>query len=198
MHGEILSAVDESLNALLKDIKYGKIEVYNEFSLQHELGIKLRDELTKHSLKVQFERNIKYFFDEKPLPEFTKKEIDISIFNGETRECAIELKYPRNSAFPDQMRGFCKDVLFLEQLVDKAKFKHGRFIVFVDEKGFYEGKAPTNSFYEMFRHPDLEIKIRTTDLRGQYNSKWECLKLKNNSTIHYAVIEIIGSSLQPL
>ena len=36
-----------------------EIEVYNEFSLQHELGIYLRKILP--NFKIQFERNVKYF-----------------------------------------------------------------------------------------------------------------------------------------
>lgn len=36
-----------------------EIELYNEFSLQHELGIFLRNELKEYV--VQFERNISFF-----------------------------------------------------------------------------------------------------------------------------------------
>ena len=36
-----------------------KIEVYNEFSFQHELGIFLRKELDSYI--IQFERNVSYF-----------------------------------------------------------------------------------------------------------------------------------------
>lgn len=35
--------------------------VYNEFSLQHELGIFLREKLKKEHFKVEFERNVKFF-----------------------------------------------------------------------------------------------------------------------------------------
>jgi hypothetical protein len=37
----------------------GNIEIYNEFSLQHELGIYLRGSL--NNKKVQFERNVSFF-----------------------------------------------------------------------------------------------------------------------------------------
>ena len=40
-------------------VEIGEIEVYNEFSLQHELGIYLRNRLEDY--KVQFERNTKFF-----------------------------------------------------------------------------------------------------------------------------------------
>ena len=47
------------MNSFMKLILEEKIEVYNEFSLQHELGIFLRNELTNY--KIQFERNTKFF-----------------------------------------------------------------------------------------------------------------------------------------
>ena len=47
------------INSFMKLILEEKIEVYNEFSLQHELGIFLRNELTNY--KIQFERNTKFF-----------------------------------------------------------------------------------------------------------------------------------------
>lgn len=54
----------------------GRIEIYNEFSFQHELGIFLRKEL--YSYTIQSERNVSYFSIGK---KTIKKEIDISIFN---------------------------------------------------------------------------------------------------------------------
>ena len=40
-------------------VKNKKIEIYNEFSLQHELGIFLREKYK--GSKIQFERNVSYF-----------------------------------------------------------------------------------------------------------------------------------------
>lgn len=79
-----------NLSDLVKEFfgEMGKngIEVYNEFSLQHELGIFLREKLP--SYKIQFERNVKDFFRNK---KTVKKEIDISVFNEEkTENYAIE------------------------------------------------------------------------------------------------------------
>ncbi|MBO4699194.1 hypothetical protein J5690_06240 [bacterium] len=107
---------------LTNEVAKGKVEVYNEFSLQHELGIYLRDQLKNNpDYKVQFERNTKYFgFDLKD-PEYEeegkpKHEIDIAIFNADKSEkYAIELKYPRNGQYPETMYSFCKDIKFMEQ-----------------------------------------------------------------------------------
>ena len=49
------------------------IEIYNEFSLQHELGIFLRNKLPGY--KIQFERNVSFFTND---TDTIKKEIDIS------------------------------------------------------------------------------------------------------------------------
>jgi hypothetical protein len=54
------------------------IEIYNEFSLQHELGIFLREKLPDY--RIQFERNVSYFLINS---KTIKKEIDISIFNDD-------------------------------------------------------------------------------------------------------------------
>jgi len=44
----------------VETIRSGQTEIYNEFSLQHELGIFLRQKIP--ASKVQFERNVTHFF----------------------------------------------------------------------------------------------------------------------------------------
>src|SRR5229473_5006125 len=107
-----------SLQGLLPEftelIASGKAEIYNEFSLQHEIGVFLRARLPEFVLR--FERNVSYFFEERS--GFTKREIDISVFSADktTLHYAIELKYPRNGQYPEQMFSFCKDIAFAEEL----------------------------------------------------------------------------------
>ena len=81
------------------------VEVYNEFSLQHELGIFLRERLSGY--KVQFERNTKFF----GIAGTIKHEIDIVVFN-DMESYAVELKYPVNGQYPEQMYSFVK-ILYL-------------------------------------------------------------------------------------
>ena len=81
--------IEQLLNAFMSLVASGEVEVYNEFSMQHELGIFLRAKLTGY--KVQFERNTKYF----GISGTVKHEIDIVIYN-ELEKHAIELKYPLN------------------------------------------------------------------------------------------------------
>src|SRR5260370_41252409 len=94
----VLGDLIDEFGATVRD---GRAEIYNEFSLQHELGMFLRGKLP--SFKVQFERNVSYFFSSKA--SFTKKEIDLSVFSADRSELkyAIELKYQRNGQYPEQM-----------------------------------------------------------------------------------------------
>lgn len=93
-------------------IRDNEFEIYNEFSLQHELGIYFRGVLNKN-YKVQFERNVSYFNISKTI----KKEMDIVIFNHDKSEkYYIELKYLINGQIPKQTFKICKDLKFLEQI----------------------------------------------------------------------------------
>ena len=123
----------------------GEIAIYNEFSLQHELGLFLRTRLV--GCKIEFERNISHFKLAKK--EFVKKEIDISIISptGEYLS-AIELKYPRNGQVPESMFSFCKDIAFLEQLVSSG-FQSAYFLALADHRHFYSGND--RGIYGLFR-----------------------------------------------
>jgi hypothetical protein len=137
--------LNHHIAAFLQAIGAGAIDIYNEFSLQHELGIFLRGQLI--DCKVQFERNVSDFkFDKSG---FVKKEIDLVVTSpaGE-RLSAIELKYPRNGQVPESMFGFCKDISFLEQLVSSG-FQSGYFLAVVDDKLFYSGSS--EGIYGLFR-----------------------------------------------
>lgn len=123
-----------------------KVEVYNEFSLQHELGIFLRERLPNY--KVQFERNTKFF----GISGTLKHEIDIVIFNDMERY-AIELKYPVNGQYPEQMYSFVKDIIFMEQLKNNG-FDATYCLTMVKDKNFYFGKK-TDGIYAYFRGDEI-------------------------------------------
>ena len=93
------------IEEFFKEAIENNIEIYNEFSLQHELGIFLRNSLPEY--KVQFERNISFF----GISGTIKKEIDIVIYNDNEKH-AIELKYPVNGQYPETMFSFIKDIIF--------------------------------------------------------------------------------------
>ena len=73
----------------------------------------------------------------------------LSVFsNPQNAIAALELKYPRNGQYPEQMFSFCKDIAFLESLVASG-FQRAFFVAFADDKLFYEGGG--EGIYEFFR-----------------------------------------------
>lgn len=167
------------VRAFFQTIAEGKTEVYNEFSLQHELGCFLRQSLLVAGYKVQFERPVRLFGLRRD--GFVKSEIDITLVSAcGSERYAIELKFPRNGMVPEQMFNFCKDISFLEQLV-AAGFTAGFFIAAVDDPLFYSG-AKTDGIYSHFRianvlsgtvHKPTGPKDETVNLCGNYTVSWQ-------------------------
>ena len=123
--------IEALLHEFMLQVGKEQIEIYNEFSLQHELGIFLRERLQGY--KVQFERNTKYF----GLTDLVKHEIDIVVYD-DVRKYAVELKYPLNGQHPEQMFSFVKDICFMEQLKMKG-FEKTYCMTVVKDKKFYSG-----------------------------------------------------------
>lgn len=172
-------------------VRVENIEIYNEFSMQHELGIYLRSLLP--GFKIQFERNVSFFTHDN---RTVKKEIDISIFTEDKREkYAIELKCPLNGQHPEQMYSFTKDIKFMEELKERG-FNKTACAVLVFDKPFYEGKLNTG-IYRYFREehavygkiykPTGQSKNNEfISLSGKHDFKWQDL----NEHSKYYVIEI--------
>ena len=156
----------------MKLVENDKIEIYNEFSLQHELGIFLRNNLTEY--KVQFERNTKSF----GISGTIKHEIDIVIYN-DTEKYAIELKYPINGQYPEQMFSFVKDICFMEELKYNG-FTKTFCLVMVNDKNFYSGKK-ADGIYAYFR----ESNIMTGEIVKPTGKKDESIMLKENYKIDW-------------
>lgn len=125
--------------------------VYNEFSLQHELGIFLRQQLG-HQYKVQFERNVRYFnnSNQETRLETEKKEIDIVIYNDNERY-AIELKFPRNGQYPETMFSCIKDIKFMEEVQEIFGFTETFCVCLTNDSNFYEQKTKNDGIYQYFR-----------------------------------------------
>lgn len=139
----------EHIQAFIKKLQNNEVDIYNEFSLQHELGIYLRNVLPDY--KIEFERNIGFF----KLTNTVKKEIDIVIYNDH-KKYAIELKFPRNGQYPEQMYSFVKDIRFMEELKQKG-FDNTYCLTFVDDKNFYSGKK-TDGIYSFFRAEKISVE----------------------------------------
>jgi hypothetical protein len=185
-----MEPLEDLIAPFIDSLASRRTEIHNEFSLQHELGISLREKLP--DLKVRFEKNVSSFFSSRI--SFTKREIDISIFSPDTNELAyaIELKYPRNGQYPEQMFSFCKDVTFAEELC-AAGFRVAGLLIFADDRLFYSGS--NEGIYGFFRS-DRPLKGRIqkptgskdteTLLRGNYVVRWKPIV----DSLKYAVIEV--------
>ena len=180
--------IKQKILEFLQNVESRNVEIYNEFSLQHELGIYLRNNL--QGCKIQFEKNVSYF--NLLRTDFEKKEIDIAIFSSDIKLAAIELKYPRNGQVPETMFSFCKDILFLEQL-KKAGFEKAYFLVVVDHTHFYSGNNV--GIYSLFRNGKLITgqivkptgsKDHNLNIEGEYTANWVSLFDKTK----YCLIEV--------
>lgn len=154
-------------------------DIYNEFSLQHELGIFLRAEL--HGYKVQFERNVSHFAPSQSA--FTKRELDIAVFSPDRRDLkyAIELKFPRSGQHPEQMFSFCKDIAFAEEL-KAVGFSSAALLIFVDHHLFYSGAS--EGIYAYFRG-GKPINGRIQKPTGAKN---EYVTIQGNYTVFWAPV----------
>ena len=160
------------LNEFADLIAANQIEIYNEFSLQHELGIFLREKLPNY--KVQFERNTDFF----SIRNTVKREIDIVVYNNSERY-AIELKFPLNGMYPEQMFSFVKDICFMEQLKLEG-FTNTYCMTVVRERPFYAG-TKQDGIYAFFR-TNTPITGTITKPTG---SKHEAYTIQGTYPIHW-------------
>ena len=185
-----MSEFSRLVDQFLFFVRENRIDIYNEFSLQHELGIFLRAKLPQY--KVQFERNVSYFFNS--TSTFTKRELDIAVFSHDRSNLvyAIELKYPRNGQYPEQMFKFCMDIAFAEEL-KAAGFSQAGLLILADSRPFYAGKG--DGIYGYFRtgtpisghiQQPTGSKETSVQINGTYRVSW----LPLHDTTQYAFIEV--------
>jgi acyl carrier protein len=186
------------LKKFTKEISKGRIEIYNEASIQYELAMYLRKRLAK-KYKIQLERNIDYFNLDKT--NYLKKEMDIVVFTKDkSKKHCVELKFPTQGQYPEQMFSACKDVKFLEQLV-KSGFSNCYFLMFAEENPFWEATNEDPGIYEMFRKEKLirgEVRKPTGKqyeplpllprFEREYKINWKDLIKKDN--LRYFAIEV--------
>lgn len=185
------------LESFMQQVLDGVIEVYNESSLQHELGLYLREQL--EDSKVQFERNCRFFFPTlKEAFKSSKKEIDISIFRGDQNKqllAAIELKFPNNGRHPESIYDFIRDISFCECLVNSG-FPKAFCIIYVEDSLFWEGRD-IKGIYRFFRDPENHLiagrihkptgsKPHEIHISSTYKIKWI-----TGQRGRYALLEIV-------
>ena len=130
--------------------------IYNEFSLQFELGIFLRN----NGFNVYFEKNVMAEFGKEFSKDFIKKEMDLYVIGKDNEKYAIELKYPTNGAYPKRMFQFLADIQFMESVKKNLSFTKTFCLALIntDRKGgpfMVIGKKNTNDelkpIYSLFR-----------------------------------------------
>lgn len=123
---------------LLNDFATENLELYNEFGIQFELTCFLKSRKELGDYKIQLERSISYFGLERN--NFLKKEMNIVVFPPDKQEKhCIELKFPTNGQVPEQMFSACKNIKFLEQLVQEGNCNNSYFTFFTRDHNFFEG-----------------------------------------------------------
>ncbi len=181
--------MERVISSFAKQVGSGSIEIYNEFSLQHELGIFLRNAFMGKD--IQFERNVTYFGFEKE--RFAKREIDIVLYENRSSllDAAVELKFPKNGQHPEQMYSFCKDIVFAEQL-KRSGFNRTFVVIFAEDRLFYEGAQ--GGIYGHFRGGrNLTGTVRKptgkrdseVTITGNYSISWYDV----SGSLKYTVIE---------
>ena len=93
-------------------------------------------------------------------------------------DAAIELKFPRSGQHPEQMFGFCRDIVFAEQL-KRAGFNKTYVVIFAEDPLFYAGGL--EGIYGFFRGGrELSGVVRKPtgkrdtelEVKGNYKIKW--------------------------
>ena len=158
-------------------------EFTSEFTFQFRLCRYIEDSFDNQN--IELESNINRY----KLFKLSKKEIDIDILTNDSEKIAIEIKYIRDFGSHNiGMFEFCKDIKFLEELVEQS-FSSGIAIIFTTIPNLYTSPnselKPKNieniNLYNAFRinknlRGELKIKTGKMDksliLKNSYPLQW--------------------------
>ena len=184
-------------------------EIYNEFSLQHELGIYLR-EVLGNEYKILFEKNVKYICEEKykDYDDWQKKEIDIVVLKQVDKKWvplyALELKFPPNEAYPKRMSHFIEDMKFMEQVKARCTFEKTYCLTLTNNPNFYSdknGRIKNTGIYCYFRNNNIVVppnekitcnkKNKTVDivLDKIHKTYWQTIRNSKNVKYYIDIIK---------
>lgn len=182
---------------IINDFKY---RIYNEISLQHELGKYLEDKLKNEKYKIFYEKNM-YKCKKEDGKGWFKKEVDIVLVDNKDNKYAIELKFPqsRNGQVPEQMYQFVKDICFMEKVIEKKAYIATFNLIIVNDAKYYLEHNKNDKYYAIFRNDGESIKLEKgkyskptgkkskekIEIKREYNENWrkifneECEKLES-------------------
>ena len=152
--------------------------------------------MTREELKAQIDELMRQYADEEidgatyqqkmmELTTSAQKEINEewdSVIYNENEKYAIELKYPLNGQYPEQMYSFVKDIKFMEQLKE-AGFDGAYCVTLVQDKNFYSGNK-VDGVYSYFRNGNTihgtiikptGKKDESIDVHGEYQVEWKSI-----------------------
>lgn len=146
-----------------------KYNIYNEISLQHELGKFLEKELGE-DYKVFYEKSM-YNHNEKT-EEWVKKEADLVIIRKDQKEkYAIELKFSKgeNARTPETLFDYIKDIRFMEVVKAKKGYTNVYNFMIANSQKYYKyelnnEKDKKYDIYKMFR-----IKPKDGEQKRKFN-----------------------------
>lgn len=154
--------------------------IYNEFSLQFELGVYLRDK----GYKVYFEKNVENedVCKDNDVKGFVKKEMDLYIIDGE-KKYAIELKFPTNGFYIKRMFHFIKDIRFMEQVKKLPNFEKTYCLTLVknDSVGEKFFKGNDTGFFKYFQNK-ISIPSKEIDDPSKKSKKAKSIILDKERT----------------
>lgn len=193
----IKMSFEHTIKEFMKDLPSISGRISNEAALQFELAYCLRKMMGQNSEYTLFFEKNAYQLCNETKGVLRKTEIDISIIQKkitndieiDDRMCAIELKFPRNKRYPEEMFMFVEDVKFLEQLICKCKFREAYSIVLVDDllftdkseskrilrKGIYAPFRNHEKFEQEYEPPTKSKSKGTIKLSRSYEITWESL-----------------------
>lgn len=162
-------------------IKNRTIDVYNEFSLKHELGNFLSSKLPEN-YTIHFDRSVSDFSVKGG--ETIKIKMDLVIFNSNKNfKYCIATKYPINKQIPLAIYNIIKDFKLLEQLMGHD-FTKCYQITLIDDEEFINGVAK-DGIYEYFR-TDTPIHGEIFKPTGRNNEK---LNIKGHYQMYWQNLE---------
>ena len=207
---------EEISNSSSKDDIYF---IYNEISLQLELGKYLEKELNRdghNNYKIFFEKNMydkdtKYTEQNKADPWIKRKADIVIVDKKNNNKYAIELKFVRKENFhvPVSMYEFIEDIHFMEQVKEYNNYTETYNLIIVNNKNFFtvsrknnEKNSETYKYYKIFRNEKEKVIIPNNQeyynpvekgkkfkLYNNYDKKWERI-FKNNKDNNYRYLFI--------